>query len=152
MIRGVNDPVAWHPSPLPSGGTRLHVTRPAAALAQRELVLGIGASSTIPGGRGPFSLPRVRPVAARIVDEAWVAWVDSLTMIQPTSANGLAWIDPALVSGLVNPLRAGSDLRQALAWRWITDTALAEVNRERIEQEPRASIRISPGSIPPVAI
>ena len=106
-IRGLDDPLVWHPSVLPSGGTRLHVALPAASLSQKELALVIGANSTIPGGRGPFELPRVRPVGSRIVDEAWVAWVDPGTMIQPTSAHGLAWIDPVEVPGLLVLARPG---------------------------------------------
>ena len=54
----------------------------------------VGASSTVAGGRGPLRLPRVRPVGTPILDEAWVAWVDQGTMIQPTLARGLAWLDP----------------------------------------------------------
>ena len=140
-LRGLDDPLVWHPSVLPSGGTRLHVALPAASLSQKELALFVGANSTIAGGRGPFELPRVRPVGSRIVDEAWVAWVDPGTMIQPTSARGLAWIDPLEVPGLLIPRSTGSELREALAWRWIADSAQAWVERERIEQEPRASIR-----------
>ena len=112
LIRGLDDPVAWHPSVLPSGSTRLHVALPATALAQNELVLSVGASSTVSGGRGPLELPRVRPVGTRIIDEAWVAWVDQGTMIQPTVARGLAWIDPGEVSGLRTPRGGGSDLRR----------------------------------------
>ncbi len=143
QLRGLDDPLVWHPSVLPSGGTRLHVALPSASLSQKELVLLIGANSTILGSRGPFELPRVRPVGSRIVDEAWVAWVDPGTMIQPTSARGLAWIDPLEVPGLLVPRSTGSELREALAWRWIADSAQAWVERERIEQEPRASIRVT---------
>ena len=142
LIRGLEDPVAWHPSVLPSGITRLHVTLPATTLTQNELVLVIGANSTVPGGRGPLELPRVRPAGTRLVDEAWLAWVDKSTMIQPTAARGLAWIDPGEVPGLLTPRGTGSDLREALAWRWIADPALARVDRERIEQEPSASVRV----------
>jgi hypothetical protein len=141
-IRGLDDPLVWHPSALPSGGTRLYVALPAATLSQKELALVIGANSTIPGGRGPFALPRVRPVGSRIVDEAWVARVDPGTTIQPTSAHGLAWIDPVEVPDLLVPGGLGLDLRAALAWRWIADNAEARVDRQRIEQEPRASIRV----------
>ncbi len=102
----------------------------------------VRASSTVSGGRGPLQLPRVRPVGARMIDEAWVAWVDQGTMIQPTVARGLAWLDPREVPGLAGPPVAGSDLREALAWRWIAPRADARVDRERIEQEPGASIRL----------
>ena len=84
----------------------------------------VGASSTVVGrARGPLQLPRVRPVRTPILDEAWVAWVDPGTMIQPTLARGLAWIDPNEVPGLVAPRGAGAELREALAWRWIAENA-----------------------------
>ncbi len=141
-IRGMDDPVAWHPSLLPSGSTRVHVALPVTTITPKELVVIVGASSTASGGRGPLQLPRVRPVGARLSDEAWVAWVDQGTMIQPSLARGLAWIDPSEVPGLVAPRPGGSDLREALAWRWIAEKADARVDRERIEQEPGASIRL----------
>ncbi len=137
---GANDPLNWHPSVLPAGGTRLHVSRPTSTLPQRELSLLIAASSTIPGGRGALALPRVRPVGARIGDEAWVAWVDGLTTIRPTVASGLAWIDPSTVPGLIDRSLAPVGFREALAWRWLEDRAEARVDRERIEQEPRGSV------------
>jgi hypothetical protein len=140
-IRGLEDPVAWHPSVLASGITRLHVTLPAARPTQTELVLEMSAISTVPGSRGPIELPRVRPAGTRLVDEAWVAWVDKNTMIQPTLARGLAWIDPAEVPGLLTPRAAGSDLREALAWRWTDELAQARVDRQRIEQESSAAVR-----------
>ena len=141
-IRGMDEPVAWHPSILPSGSTRVHVALPVTTIAPKELVVIVGARSTASGGRGPLALPRVRPVGARMIDEAWVAWVDQGTIIQPTLARGLAWIDPSEVPGLVAPRPGGSDLREALAWRWIAEHADARVDRERIEQAPGASIRL----------
>jgi hypothetical protein len=81
-------------------------------------------------------------VKVPILDEAWVAWVDQATMIQPTVARGLAWIDPKLVPGLAATRSPGPDLREALAWRWIAEDALARVDREPVEQEPAASVRI----------
>ena len=129
VVRGMDDPVAWHPSLLPSGSTRVHVALPVATNMPKELVVVVTASSTASGGRGPLQLPRVRPVGARLIDEAWVAWVEQGTMIQPTMARGLAWIDPSEVPGLVAPRPVGSDLREALAWRWIAEKADARVDR-----------------------
>ena len=109
----------------------------------------IGANSTILGSRGRFELPRVlRPVGSRIVDEAWVAWVDPGTMIQPTSARGLAWIDPLEVPGLLVPRGLGSDSRGTGLATGLPTTR-QRVDREPIEQEPRASIRVMRGWIPP---
>jgi hypothetical protein len=139
-IRNLEDPINWHSSLLPSGMTRLYVALPVTALAQDELVLVIGAAATVSGGRGPLDLPRVRPVGARLLDEAWLAWVDKSMMIQPTRAVGLAWIDPGEVDGLHAPRGAGSDLHEALAWRWLSDRAQARVDRLRIEQEPSVSV------------
>ncbi len=142
VIRGMDDPVAWHPSVLPSGSTRVHVALPVTTITAKELVVVVEASSSASGGRGPLQLPRVRPVGARMSDEAWVARVDQGTMIQPTLARGLAWIDPNEVPGLLAPRPGGSDLREALAWRWIAEDADARVDRDRIEQAPGASIRL----------
>ena len=138
-IPGLDDPLAWHSSPLPSGATRLRVMLPASVLAAPRWMLAIGASSHATASRGPLELPRVRPVGSAVVDEAWLAWADDGTTIQPTRARGLAWLDPAEVSGLVGrPPSPG--LRQALAWRWTTEAAEARIDRERIDREPWASI------------
>jgi hypothetical protein len=142
--RGVEEPLTWHSSSLDSGGkTRLHVALPADAGSRKELTLSVSASSTTPGGRGALELPRVRPVDALVTDETWLAWTDPVTMIQPTSARGLTWIDPVEVPGL-RELRfqaTGSELREALAWRWIERDAGARIERQRIEQEPSATVR-----------
>src|SRR5439155_13841596 len=96
--------------------------------------------STAPGGRCPLELPRVRAVGAATVDEAWLSWVDDGMMIRPTRARGLAWIDPVEVPGLLAPA-PGPNLREALAWRWTAPQVEARVERERIDQQPGASIR-----------
>jgi hypothetical protein len=149
-IRNLEDPIAWHSSVLPSGATRLHVALPATALGEEELVLVIGAASTVSGGRGPLELPRVRPAGARLGDEAWLAWVDQSTMIQPTAAVGLAWIDPREVEGLRTAGGADRDLHEALAWRWIAADAQARIERELIEREASASVHIH-AHVDPVA-
>ncbi len=91
--------------------------------------------------RGPLQLPRVRPVDTRIADEAWLAWVDQGTIIQPRQARGLVWIDPGGLAGFTSAPGPGSNLREALAWRWIAELGTAQLDRERIEQEPGATIR-----------
>ncbi len=141
QIEGRNEKVTWHSSVLPSGGMRLHVSLEAAMLNRKELRLVVAASSTVVGFRGPLELPRIRPLDARIADEAWLAWVDQGSIIKPRAAQGLVWIDPGEVAGLVTLPEPGSSLREALAWRWIAEQSTASVDRERIEQEPSATIR-----------
>ncbi|MGO9917505.1 MAG: hypothetical protein ACLQIB_22735 [Isosphaeraceae bacterium] len=139
-FREFSDPTTWHSLVLPSGVTRIRVAMPSAAIARQELTLELGANSTIPGGRGPLELPRARPVETRIADDVWLAWVDSDTIIRPSRARGLAWIDPKEAVGpTILPASTG-ELREALAWRWISDQGSAQIARERIDQEPRASI------------
>ncbi len=140
-LRGRNEPLAWHPRALSSGATGISVALPASVFAQKDLALELGASSTAHRGIGPLDLPSVRPVDARIVDDAWVAWVDDRTMVRPIAAQGLAWIDPVEVPGLASSQGARDDLREGLAWRWNTDHASARIDRQRIEQEPSALIR-----------
>ena len=137
---GREQTVAWHLSALPAGGTRLHVELPATGAFDEELVVAVRASSTVPGGRGPLELPRVRPLGTQIADEAWLAWVDQATITRPISAQGLAWIDPNQVPGLRPTHVADPDLRTALAWRWTAPSATHRIDRERIESEPGASI------------
>ncbi len=139
-IKGQNDPVLWHTSVLPSGTTRLHVVLPPGTRFPEDVVLIVEAKSADSRGSGPLQLPRVRPVSTPILDEAWIAWVDDSTMIQPTAARGLAWIDPNEVPGLLAPRAPTSELHEALAWRWIAETADARIDRVRVAQEPGASI------------
>ena len=73
-------------------------------------MLIVRASSTGSGWPRSARIASVRPVGTRIVDEAWLAWVDQGTMIQPTAARGLAWIDPGRGSGLCDSARPGFEL------------------------------------------
>jgi hypothetical protein len=141
-IHRLADPLAWHSSTSASGATRLRVMLPASVLAQGQWTLVVGATAMASAARGALELPRVRPVGAAVVDEAWVAWSDDGALIQPVRARGLAWLDPAGVPGLATvPPSLGLRLRQALAWRWTADSAEARVERERVDSDPRASIR-----------
>ena len=143
-IQGLDDPLAWHSSPLPSGGTRLRVVPPASAMAAGRWTLAIGATAGANASRGALELPRVRPVGAAAVDEAWLAWGDDGTAVRPDRARGLAWIDPADVPGLVTP-SPSPGLRKLLAWRWTgDDRAEARVDRERIDQDPAPRSRPAP--------
>jgi hypothetical protein len=141
QIRGGNERLSWHPSILPSGDVRLSVSLEATAVERKDLRLLVRASSNAAGPTGPLDLPRVRPVDTRVADEAWLAWTDRQTMIHPSQAGGLAWIDPGEVAGFVTPPGPGWSLRNALAWRWIADTAAGRLERQRIEQEPSATAR-----------
>ena len=140
LIRGVADPLPWHARRQPGGSTRLQVAMPASALLRKEISLVVSASSSFSGARGPLELPRVHPAGSRIVDDAWLAWADRATMVRPTEAAGLAWIDPGQVSGLSPAHETSGGLREALAWRWIDQTGRASVDRAPIEKEPGASI------------
>ena len=141
VLRGRNEPVAWRPRALPSGGTRLLIELPATALAQKTLVLGLGATSTLGGARGPLELPRVRPVGARLVDDSWLTWVDHTVMVRPISARGLAWLDPGEVPGFSAAHSSVPGMHEALAWRWIAEEGGGRIDREPIEHQPAASIR-----------
>ena len=141
VIRGVDDPIAWHSSLLPSGGTRLRLSLPSHAMNFKKFTVIVRASSSVSGGRGPLQLPRVRLVGAQMIDEAWVASADPGTMIQPTVARGLAWLDPREVPGLAGTPLPGSEFREALAWRWIAPQADARVERQRIGRQPGGSVR-----------
>ncbi|WP_406695457.1 hypothetical protein V5E97_30995 [Singulisphaera sp. Ch08] len=143
QVVGIDEPLAWHPRTLLEGGVRVHITPPSGDFTRSSLVLNLTASAAIAGGRGPITLPRVRPVGVQVVDERWLAWTESGVTLHPAKATGLAWIDPSLVIGpssdrAVTP----AGLREALAWRWIADQAEARVNRERVQEEPRASIQM----------
>lgn len=143
QVVGVDEPLAWHPRTLPGGGVRVHVTPPSGDFTRSSLVLNLTASAAIAGGRGPITLPRVRPVGVQVVDERWLAWTESGVTLHPAKATGLAWIDPSLVIGPSNDRpNTPAGLREALAWRWISDQAEARVNRERVQEEPRGSIQL----------
>ncbi len=143
-VAEIDEPVAWHPEALPDGGVRVNVVPPAGAFAGGTLVLNLAATSAAAGGPGPLALPRVRPVGVRVADELWVAWAESGLGLRPTTARGLAWIDPRLVLG---PSTRRAEMptpeREALAWRWITDQAEALVERRRVEVESSGSINLT---------
>jgi hypothetical protein len=145
-IVGVDEPIDWHPESLPGGGVRVHVVPPAGAPDHAPLTLTVEAIATVAGGRGPLALPRVQPVGVRIADELWVAWTDPTLSLRPTSARGLAWIDPRLATTAgagADSTRAEPDgLRGTLAWRWIASgpEAEARVVRERVETEASGTV------------
>lgn len=148
-IVGLDEPPAWHPEVRPGGGIRVHVSPPASmsssSPARGSLSMTVEATSTIAGGRGPLALPRVRPSSSRVRvgDELWVAWTDASTSLRPTSARGLAWIDPRRVLGasIAEEEEEGEGgLHEALAWRWNDDRGEARVDRERVENEPGGAV------------
>jgi hypothetical protein len=138
QVEGSDETITWRAEVRPDGGDRLHVSPPSGDLAHRPLVLNIAATATIAGGRGPLTLPRVRPLGVRVSDELWVARIEPILTLQPTHAHGLAWINPRLVDGPAG--EASNGQRDTLAWRWIADTAEGRVDRERIEADPGAAI------------
>jgi hypothetical protein len=141
---GIDEPVSWHPEARPGGGVRVHVVPPAIDPTRGPIVLRLDATATIAGGRGPLALPRVRPVGVRVADELWLAWSETGLALHPTSARGLAWIDPRLVAGPA-PRRVESlaAMHQALAWRWTSDRAEAQVARERVESDPTGMVHLT---------
>jgi hypothetical protein len=156
QLAGVEEPLDWHPEPLAGGGVRVHVVPPAGLPERGPVLLTVEATATIAGGRGPLALPRVQPVGARVADELWVAWTEPSLTLRPTSARGLAWVDPRLVTGLPGGFGAGSasaaatvptainsaegGLRGILAWRWLAPQAEALVDRQRIETEASGTV------------
>jgi len=139
-FQGMSAAPAWHFESLPGGEVRVHVLPPSGDFSRTDLVLVLAATATFPGGRGPMSLPRVRPVGVRVSDERWVAKTEAGLTLQPTAARGLAWIDPRLVIGTSEREKSASSLREALAWRWISERGEARVERERVEAEATGSV------------
>jgi hypothetical protein len=139
-FREFSDATTWHSSVLDSGATRIQAAVPPAALARQEITLELGAYSGNPGGAGPLELPRARPAAMRIADEAWLAWADNDTIIRPTRARGLAWIDPKSVASPEVLATSAAEKRVALAWRWISEKADARIDLQRVDQGTKASV------------
>ncbi len=139
-IEGVEDPVAWHSEELPGRGVRIHATLPSGDWADRSLVVNLSATSSIAGGRGALELPRVRPAAARVSDEVWVARVESGFTLRPTRARGIAWLDPSVALGSSAATSDGA--RPALAWRWTAEDADARVDRERWESASQGAVEL----------
>jgi hypothetical protein len=91
-----------------------------------------------------MALPRVRPVGVQVSDELWVARTDSNLVLHPTHARGLAWIDPALVLGNSEASPPKPDeMREALAWRWVTEDAEARVDRDRLAVDPIGAVHLT---------
>jgi hypothetical protein len=137
-----SDPTIWRLSASSGGGTRIHVALPPAMIARKEFTVELGAVCTESGDGRFLELPRVRPQGARVADEAWVAWVGSETLVRPNQARGIAWIDPRDAFPAASA-GGGPELHEALAWRWISESGSATIERERIDQEPRASITMT---------
>lgn len=152
-VEGSDDPVTWHPETLPDGGVRVHVVPSSVQVTRPSLVVNLSAVARIAGGRGPLSLPRVRPVGARVADEVWLARVGPGLTLRPASARGLAWVDPKLVASATGGPERGvpSDMTESLAWRWIAADAEARVDRERVGASPSAmshvQVRLDPHRI-----
>ncbi|MFO0910253.1 MAG: hypothetical protein U0794_18235 [Isosphaeraceae bacterium] len=157
-IEGTDLAVPWHTDSLPNGESRVRIPFPTGDWSGKGLALRLHASSDVAGGRGPFALPRVRPIDVAISDESWVAWTEAGLSLQPRSITGLAWIDPDTVSGVpvpqtTEPVASGTNrlLRPTLGWRWIAEEAEGGVDRDLAEAPPASRIeltcRATPGRI-----
>jgi len=131
-VNGIEEGVSWNQIVRDDGSAPLRVLIPPSEDAPGGRTLTITASSTLDPGRGPLALPRVRLSKGTIADEVWTALVDDQTRLQPLSTNGLAWIDPAEVPGLL-PSEPPAGLKPVLGWRWTGETAEATVDRQRVE-------------------
>ncbi len=136
-IEGVDEPVVWHLGPGTGGRTVFTAEIPATALAKSRLGLLIKARSVERSGGGPIEMPRVRALGVRPADESWAAWVDPETIVEPTLARGVAWLDPG--SNSVGEA-ALSHARPALEWRYLTPDAMLRVERGRIDRAPWVQI------------
>lgn len=138
---GMEESLDWHTTVGTDGRTRLQLLLPdvEGPIASRRLV--IGATSTIAGGRGPLSLPRVRPATLAVADEVWVANVHPDMTFNPVSARGLAWLDPERLEAMPSDPARTYERRNVLAWRWNAEVAEAKAERERMNDPPRAEIR-----------
>ncbi|WP_165227420.1 hypothetical protein [Aquisphaera insulae] len=137
---GADQALSWSYSPRPGGGTRLRVLIPASDASSAPPSLTIEATSSSPPGRDPLPLPRVRPLGAAILDEAWLALVDPGTRLIPTQAKGLSWIDHERYPGLTGANSPRAGLHPEIAWRWVGDDGEAFVRRDRIAPEARTEI------------
>lgn len=121
----------WQGEHLQDGGTRLFAHAPPSTDPTLAPTLTLSARAAGPGQFGSRDLPRIRPVGVRIADEVWTARVEPGTLVRPTSARGLAWLDPSAVAtdwAVAAPLELG----QALAWRWIEDDAEGRIQWSRL--------------------
>lgn len=145
-LEGVEGPLLWHPEIQSGGGVRVRVPFPTGDWGSRAVALRVAATADIAGGRGPLALPRVRPVSGLVSDEVWVARTEPGISLQPRDVSGLAWIDPAVIPELpdpstTRPAAAAEPWRPSLAWRWLTEPARANVERERTEPGTVASVQ-----------
>ncbi|MBX6311818.1 MAG: hypothetical protein IRY99_02690 [Isosphaeraceae bacterium] len=130
----------WHSEPLPGGGMRIIAHPPMTAEPGAPPTLSLLATAAEAEPGRPLELPRVRPLGVRVAEELWVARVEPSWTVQPLKARGLAWIDPeALRPTSAEPV----DLRSALAWRWISSEAQAQVLWSKVPAEPLGEVQIA---------
>ena len=109
-------PTSWWVGPRPEGGLRVTMTPPATfgtRLPWTVVVDAIREGSVL----GEIDTPRVRPVAATLVDDTWLAYLGANREARPSSSTEIAWLDrrggpPELADAPV-PIVASPDL----AWR-----------------------------------
>ena len=147
-IEGLDDPAGVASSRCPSGATRLQVMLPASVLARKQWTLLDRGDLDRPRGPRPPGAPARAPRGGRDRRRG-VAGVGRRRHDDPPDPGPRAGVDRSRRGARARqrgpPAR---DLREALAWRWTADAAEARVDRERIDQDPMASIhsraRISP--------
>jgi hypothetical protein len=139
---GMDEPLSWQAVVQPDGKTRLRVLLSGTEVSQAGRSVIIAARSAVLERSNGISLPRVRPIGIAALDETWVARVDSALTLYPIKASGLSWTDESQAEGLTTIHRTpGGELRTALAWRWIADSAEAVVECHPLDQGPRVEIR-----------
>jgi hypothetical protein len=131
-LEGPDDPLEWHSETLEDGHIRLYVRTLGGIVMGQRVTINLHAVSSLPGGVGPLSLPRVRPVGVQIAEELWAARVDRGFTLRPKRVQGLAWIDGEREPALRLPETEGDATRLFLAWRWTGENGEAVVERERV--------------------
>ncbi len=116
----------WHREAIGDGWDRIRLATPPVDEGLGTVSLRIQATRTSLAPGVPFDLPRIRAVGMPAADELWIATADAGRVVSPSSAAGVAWIDPSIVpSASFRPPFEPAELARALAWRWIDAGARA---------------------------
>jgi hypothetical protein len=141
QIIGLDESTTWTVSKMESGETRVEVSRPA-YLDLREPIRVL-VTALLDGSAGSaLEAPRVRPLAAAIAHETWIALVAPELRIVPGGAKGLGWVNAR--SAQLDPARSAlpaRDLGAPLAWSWLRRAASLQLDVEPDRAPPRVSLR-----------